>query len=144
MDEKVNATTVDVGRTDPFAALDSRKLFVGLSERAVEGVPALEDADEALVFLESHPNKAQIAEEGLAILEDPQRLKKLVRKIDWTITPLIAAVYFMQFLDKTTLNYTSVMGIRKDTHLVGQDYSDLGMLFYMYVKQFFIHGRCLT
>ena len=29
------------------------------------------------------------------------------------------------------MNYTSVMGIRKDTHLVGQDYSNVGMLFYI-------------
>lgn len=104
-----------------------------MSERAVEPANLLEDADEALSFLENHPNKALIAEEGLAILEDPKRLNKLIRKIDWTITPLLAAVYFMQFLDKTTLNYTSVMGIRKDTHLIGQDYSDLGMLFYVCV-----------
>ena len=120
---------VEVSKEDPFAALDSRKLSI--TERPVPTADTLEDADEALAFLENHPNKALIAEEGLAILEDPKRLKKLVRKIDFTITPLIAAVYFMQFLDKTTLNYTSVMGIRKDTHLVGQDYSDLSMLFYV-------------
>jgi hypothetical protein len=72
-----------------------------------------------------------IAVEGNAILEDPIQLKKLVRKIDLTIAPLLAAVYFLQFLDKTTLSYTAVMGIRKDTHLEGQDYSDLSMLFYI-------------
>ena len=124
-------TPVATSKEDPFAALDSRRLSA--IENIRGGPPALEDADEALSFLESHPEKARIAEEGLAILEDPARMKKLVRKIDYTIVPLLAAVYFMQFLDKTTLNYTSVMGLRKDTHLVGQDYSDLGMLFYMWV-----------
>lgn len=59
------------------------------------------------------------------------QLKKLVRKIDGTIAPLLAGVYFLQFLDKTTLAYTAVMGIRAETHLVGQDYSDLSMLFYI-------------
>ncbi|KAG8533541.1 uncharacterized protein KY384_001281 [Bacidia gigantensis] len=73
----------------------------------------------------------QLAAEAQAILSDPTSLKKLVRKIDLTIAPLLAAVYFLQFLDKTTLSYTAVMGIRKDTHLVGQEYSDLSMLFYI-------------
>jgi len=80
----------------------------------------LKDADEALEFLSNHPRALEIAEEGNAILEDPIQLKKLIRKIDLTIAPLLAAVYFLQFLDKTTLSYTAVMGIRTDTHLEGQ------------------------
>jgi ACS family allantoate permease-like MFS transporter len=89
------------------------------------------DADEALGFLTNHPRALQIASEGNAILEDPMQLKKLVRKIDLTIAPLLAAVYFLQFLDKTTLQYTAVMGLREDTHLEGQDYSVVSLLFYL-------------
>lgn len=120
--------TTDTEKADPFASLDGRKASV-ISTHVV--VSTLRDADEALTFLENHPRRAEIAEEGAAILEDPVQLKKLVRKIDMTIAPLLAAVYFLQFLDKTTLSYTAVMGIRKDTHLVGQDYSNLSMLFYV-------------
>lgn len=117
---------------DPFASLDGRKpSAISQDEGGVTTVESLKDADEALAFLENHPRALEIAEEGNAILEDPVQLKKLVRKIDRTIAPLLAAVYFLQFLDKTTLSYTAVMGIRKDTHLVGQDYSDLSMLFYI-------------
>ncbi len=117
-------------KKDPFAALDGRKASV-LSGDGTVIVESLKDADEALNFLENHPRAAEIAEEGAAILEDPVQLKRLVRKIDFAIAPLLAAVYFLQFLDKTTLSYTAVMGIRKDTHLKGQDYSDLSMLFYI-------------
>ena len=120
----------DPEKQDPFASLDARKQ----SAAGVEGlvtVTTLKDADEALSFFENHPRAAEIAEEGNAILRDPRRLKRLVRKIDFTIAPLLAAVYFLQFLDKTTLSYTAVMGIRTDTHLKGQQYSDLGMLFYI-------------
>jgi ACS family allantoate permease-like MFS transporter len=120
------------------ANINSEKLFAGLdgrlnsvtSDEAVT-VTDLVDADEAFGFLTNHPRAAEIAIQGTAILEDPVQLKKLIRKIDFTIAPLLAAVYFLQFLDKTTLSYTAVMGIRKDTHLVGQDYSDLSMLFYI-------------
>ena len=116
--------------SNPFARLDGRKGSVVVEDGTIT-LKSLEDADEALFFLENHPEPLVIAEAGRAILEDPVRLKKLVRKIDLTIAPLLAAVYFLQFLDKTTLSYTAVMGIRKDTDLKGQEYSDLSMLFYI-------------
>jgi ACS family allantoate permease-like MFS transporter len=121
-------------KLNPFAALDGRKDSV--NDGGLITVKSLSDADEALNFLENHPRAAEIAEEGAAILADPVRYKKLVRKIDLTIAPLLAAVYFLQFLDKTTLSYTAVMGIRTDTHLVGQDYSNLSMLFYVGIATF--------
>ena len=117
-------------RLDPFASLDGRKASLA-AENGIVTVESLQDADEALFFLENHSRSSEIAEAGSAILEDPAQLKKLVKKIDLTIAPLLAAVYFLQFLDKTTLSYTAVMGIRTDTHLKGQDYSDLSMLFYV-------------
>lgn len=117
-------------KQDPFASLDGRKQSVNTGEGLIT-VETLKDADEALSFLENHPHAARIAAEGNAILEDPKQLRRLVRKIDLTIAPLLACVYFLQFLDKTTLSYTAVMGIRTDTHLKGQDYSNLSMLFYI-------------
>ena len=117
-------------KKNPFAGLDGRNPSV-VSASGFVTVQSFKDADEALSFLENHPRATEMAEEGHAILDDPIRLKKLVRKIDLTIAPLLAAVYFLQFLDKTTLSYTAVMGIRTDTHLVGQDYSNLSMLFYV-------------
>lgn len=117
---------------DPFAALDGRKLTHESSQAdGTITVTDLDDTDEALAFLESHPRRAEVEEEGAALLNDPARLRRLIWKIDLTLVPLMASVYFLQFLDKTTLSYTAVMGIRTDTHLVGQDYSDLSMLFYI-------------
>lgn len=110
---------IDPATEKPFANLDGRKESIATGSGAVT-VVNLVDADEALAFLTNHPRAVEIAIEGNAILEDPVLLKKLVRKIDLTIAPLLAAVYFLQFLDKTTLSYTAVMGIRTDTHLKGQ------------------------
>jgi hypothetical protein len=41
-------------------------------------------------------------------------------------------VYAIQFADKTSLNYASIMGIRTDTHLddQSQQYSWVGSIFY--------------
>ncbi|KAI9690630.1 MAG: hypothetical protein M1820_009961 [Bogoriella megaspora] len=118
-----------VNISQPFAALDGRQSSVATGDGVI--VESLADADEALAFLENHPRAAEIAVEGNAILEDPKQMKRLLLKIDLTIAPLLACVYFLQFLDKTTLSYTAVMGIRTDTHLARQDYSDLSMLFYI-------------
>ncbi|KAL9583693.1 MAG: hypothetical protein Q9212_002559 [Teloschistes hypoglaucus] len=124
---------IDPEKQGPFAPLDGRQQSNTTGESLVT-VETLRYADEALFFLENHPRSTQIAEEGNAILQDPQQLKKLVRKIDLTIASLLACVYFLQVLDKTTLSYTAVMGIRTDTHLKGQNYSDLSMLFYIGTK----------
>ncbi|TKA60949.1 hypothetical protein B0A49_10752 [Cryomyces minteri] len=116
----------DIKRAAPFSAYDGRKAAV-VADHEVVTVMGLEDADEALAFLQNHPKAAEIAVQGQAILDDPVQLKKLIRKIDLTIAPLLAAVYFLQFLDKTALSYTAVVGIRTDTHLKGQDYSNLSI-----------------
>jgi len=121
------ATPVDSEK--PFAGLDGR--HPSSAENGTVAVVDLFNADEALAFLTDHPRAIHIAMEGNTILEDPAQLKRLVRKIDFTIAPLLASVYFLQYLDKTTLSYAAVMGIRTDTHLKGQDYSDLSMLFYI-------------
>ncbi|KAB8303028.1 hypothetical protein EYC80_004482 [Monilinia laxa] len=50
----------------------------------------LRDADEALAFLSAHPKASDVSIEGAAILQDPLQSKKLIRKIDLTIPPLLA------------------------------------------------------
>ncbi|KAF9269215.1 MFS general substrate transporter [Marasmius fiardii PR-910] len=52
---------------------------------------------------------------------------RLRRKLDLLIPPLCAAVYFTQFLDKTTLNYASIMGLP----ITGQNYNLVSMAFYV-------------
>ncbi|KAL9051457.1 MAG: hypothetical protein Q9162_005988 [Coniocarpon cinnabarinum] len=56
--------------------------------------------------------------------------KRLLRKIDLTIMPVLCLVYGLNYLDKTTLSYASVMGMKSDLKLVGDDYQWLGSLFY--------------
>ncbi|CUM66297.1 uncharacterized protein PRCAT00003959001 [Priceomyces carsonii] len=62
---------------------------------------------------------------------DPKIEKQLVRKIDWMVLPLIVGLMACQFLDKTTISYASIMGIRTDLNMVdGQMYSWVGSSFY--------------
>lgn len=69
----------------------------------VSDTTSLSDKDEAFEFLQNHPRREELLAEGQAILNDPMRYRKLLRKIDFTIIPLLALTYFLQALDKTTL-----------------------------------------
>ena len=56
--------------------------------------------------------------------------KRLLRRIDLHLMPLLCLIYGLNYLDKTTLSYASIMGIKTDINLVGDDYQWLGSMFY--------------
>ncbi|KAL8872518.1 MAG: hypothetical protein Q9174_001862 [Haloplaca sp. 1 TL-2023] len=80
------------------------------------------DADEAM--------KAFTGDEGEPLLLDEATSKRLLKKIDLHLMPLLCIIYGLNYLDKTTLSYASVMGIRTDIGLTGDDYQWLGSMFY--------------
>lgn len=61
---------------------------------------------------------------------DPAEARRVLRKIDWHIMPLLMATYCLQYLDKSSINFASVYGLKQGTHLVGQDYAWLSSIFY--------------
>jgi MFS family permease len=61
---------------------------------------------------------------------DPEASKRVLRKIDMYILPFLCCTYALQFIDKTSLGYSSVYGIIPDNHLVGQNYSWVSSIFY--------------
>ncbi|GAA5954410.1 hypothetical protein JCM21900_006802 [Sporobolomyces salmonicolor] len=75
-----------------------------------------EDSDEAL--------KIAGGERQVFTREESDAVK---RKVDRRIMPLLAAVYFGQFLDKNSLNYSSVMGLP----IKGEHYNLVSMAFYL-------------
>ncbi|CVL11142.1 related to DAL5-Allantoate and ureidosuccinate permease [Fusarium proliferatum] len=56
--------------------------------------------------------------------------KPLVRKIDLHLMPILIAIYILQYLDKSSLNTASLLGIIQDTKLVGQEFPWLNSAFY--------------
>lgn len=79
------------------------------------------DVDEAM----------QVALEGDMFEFSEADDKKLLRKIDLNLLPLICLLYACQFMDKTTSSYAAVMGLRKDFNMVGDMYSWCGTAFYI-------------
>ncbi|KAF4953956.1 hypothetical protein FGADI_5605 [Fusarium gaditjirri] len=57
--------------------------------------------------------------------------KKLVRKIDMRLMPLLIVSYGLQYLDKTSLAYSAILGLREDLQLVGQQFSWASSIFYI-------------
>ncbi|OLN87361.1 putative transporter C757.13-like protein 5 [Colletotrichum chlorophyti] len=64
----------------------------------------------------------------LAIDSDEE--KAVVKKIDRVILPIMAIVYFFQYLDKQSINYAAVFGLSEDLKLTGSEFSWCVSLFY--------------
>lgn len=96
--------------------------------------------DDAWLFL----NKSRHANADASVVD----IRALRRKVDWHIVPLMFGCYTMQFLDKVILNvcpvtrykltsrlsdsqYAAVMGIQKDLHLVGNDFSNVATFLFV-------------
>ncbi|KAK2594721.1 hypothetical protein QQS21_007571 [Conoideocrella luteorostrata] len=60
----------------------------------------------------------------------PDEDKRLLRKIDRWLLPVMAFSYLFQFLDKTSLGATAILGIRDDLHLTGSEYSWASAIYY--------------
>lgn len=86
-------------------------------------VDITEDGDEALNFLYDH---------DLSSMElDPATDKKLLRKIDMFLMPIMCLLYCFQFMDKLSNSYASLLGLRTDLKMVGTQYSWTGSAFYL-------------
>lgn len=62
------------------------------------------------------------------IKTDPAEVKRVLRKVDFRIVPILVITYMLQYLDKNSINFASVYGLKDGTHLEGQDYAWLGKL----------------
>ncbi|KAF4966415.1 hypothetical protein FSARC_5890 [Fusarium sarcochroum] len=69
----------------------------------------------------------QVAEAGG---DHSHRHRKVLRRIDFCLMPLLLVSYTLQFLDKQSLNFSSIMGIIEDLDLVGSRYSWCSSAFY--------------
>ncbi|EME45003.1 hypothetical protein DOTSEDRAFT_87475 [Dothistroma septosporum NZE10] len=52
-------------------------------------------------------------------------LKKLRRKLDWHLVPLLFFLHLAQTLDEHLINYAIIMGLPEDLHLKGQELSNI-------------------
>ncbi|KAI9005507.1 major facilitator superfamily domain-containing protein [Phycomyces nitens] len=89
------------------------------SNRNRDSFTSLNESDSSLIYNNKHERPISVEE------------RALVRKIDWCVLPLICLVNFLQFLDKSAINYANALGLQADTGLVGDQYSTVVSLFYL-------------
>ncbi|KAF2487202.1 putative MFS allantoate transporter [Neohortaea acidophila] len=80
------------------------------------------DADEALKAVQLH--------EGQVLVLDEATNKRILRRIDYNLLPVMCVVYGLNFLDKVSISYAAIMGLEKDIGLKGNEYEWLGSMFY--------------
>ncbi|KAF4572524.1 hypothetical protein EYR36_007031 [Pleurotus pulmonarius] len=64
---------------------------------------------------------------------DPAEALRIRKKIDRNILPLMCILYWIQFMDKTTLGSSAILGIREATHLTTNQYNWLGIFYLSYL-----------
>ncbi|CAI7593349.1 major facilitator superfamily domain-containing protein [Penicillium manginii] len=107
--------------TDAVAIEDVRDLDATQGDLKVK---ALIDQENQAIYLEAlqrYPENESI---------DPDAEKRLVRKLDIRIIPILGICYFFYYVDKTTLSYAAIFGIKDSLHLQGAEYSWLSSIFY--------------
>nr|KMM65664.1 membrane transporter [Coccidioides posadasii RMSCC 3488] len=114
------AVSVEAAANRDVEKHDIKKNNEECSDAAV--VKPARDADEAM--------KAFTDTDGEPLVLTEETNKRLLRIIDWHLMPLMCVIYGLNYLDKTTLSYASVMGLKEDIHLVGDNYQWLGSMFY--------------
>ncbi|CCF31897.1 hypothetical protein CH063_04384, partial [Colletotrichum higginsianum] len=132
------ADNINNEKTHNFAAMDDQKAqddcikaqsSVNGDCEAVDDMKIAETAnlDEAQMFLHEHgiPNASLEA-----LMSDEAALKRLRRKIDWQLMPLLCGTYLLQYIDKQALSYSAVFDLFTSTGMTSDEYSWMASIFY--------------
>ncbi|KAJ5635895.1 uncharacterized protein N7484_009208 [Penicillium longicatenatum] len=71
-----------------------------------------------------------LVKRGMTFDPNSPEAKRVRWKIDKRIMPMIFAIYCLQLMDKNSLSYAAIMGIKEDANLTSSQYSWLGSLVY--------------
>ncbi|KAF2015166.1 MFS general substrate transporter [Aaosphaeria arxii CBS 175.79] len=96
-------------------------------------VETAESVHKPTVNVKGKDKAAELLNSNERITVTPEENKRVLRKIDLVILPILLSVYFLQSLDKTTLSYASVFGLIEDANLDpdSDQYSWLGSIVYI-------------
>lgn len=79
------------------------------------------DVDDAMAY----------ADETKDVTLDPVFERKLVRKIDWMLLPVVGCLMSCQLMDKTTNSYAALMNMKVDLNMTAKEYTWVGSSFYL-------------
>ncbi|EMT68975.1 hypothetical protein FOC4_g10005072 [Fusarium odoratissimum] len=64
------------------------------------------------------------------LLTDTELNKKLIRKVDMILLPMLMGTYMLQYIDKNALSYAAVFDLFTDTRISSDQYSWFASIFY--------------
>jgi MFS family permease len=99
-------------------------------EHRLEEVFSNDDKKSGMNYDRVDPEIAKYASQEV-ILIDEETNKRLRRLIDRRVLVIIIFTYFLQALDKGTLAFSSIMNLRTDANLQGQEYAWLTTCIYI-------------
>ncbi|KAH7324758.1 major facilitator superfamily transporter [Stachybotrys elegans] len=76
------------------------------------------------------PTALEIARRADELVEESE-YKPLLRKLDWHLIPLLCFTYALQSIDRTTLSYAAIFGVREELALTSTEFSLAGGLLYI-------------
>ncbi|KAL2204246.1 MFS general substrate transporter [Sarocladium strictum] len=88
---------------------------------------SVDELDEAELFLQQHGIPHSRLNE---LMGDETALKKLRRKVDWSLMPLLCGTYLLQYVDKQALGYSAVFDLFETTGMTSDQYSWMASIFY--------------
>ncbi|KAL2208377.1 MFS general substrate transporter [Sarocladium strictum] len=103
-----------------------------MEEKGIRQAPLSADISSASRNIDETYNvyKQHLAEDENQVAVDEDESRRVLRKIDMRLLPLMMGSYFLQYIDKSSINFASVYGLQEDTNLHGQQYSWLSSIFY--------------
>ncbi|KAI4762473.1 MFS general substrate transporter [Aureobasidium sp. EXF-3400] len=142
--------TDDAPRNDDMS-IKEKAISPETTEVDIKAGEIVGDLDAAEVFLRNHNFSHAYLHE---LLQDEVACKKLVRKINWTLMPLLCGTYLLQYIDKQALSYAAVFDLFTSTKTTSEEYSWLTSIFYFgylvsewpssYLAQHFPTGKVLS
>ncbi|KAG8727190.1 hypothetical protein FRC11_013724, partial [Ceratobasidium sp. 423] len=57
--------------------------------------------------------------------------RRLLRKLDWNLLPLVSLLHLLSFLDRTNFGNAKIAGMEKDLKMKGFDYNVAASVFYI-------------
>ena len=109
-----------------YSCLRSAAMASSDPEKHLSHSPAASNDDISPAPSAHLDDEYQTYKDGRDLETDPAELKRVLRKIDFRIIPILFVTYMLQYLDKNSINFASVYGLQKGTHINGSQYSWLG------------------
>lgn len=113
---------------------------MGLFKKDTEGVDPQQpqtdiahekDLEKNFEDVQLEQRQASVDNGGSAPFIDPVIEKRVIRKLDWHLVPLLMALYLLAFLDRSNIGNAKIAGMKEALNLTDDRYSWLLTIFYI-------------